>query len=283
MATRRELVVALDGRVLEPDAPLVRADDPVFSRGDGVFETLLLRDRRPALLEAHLARLSDSAVLTGLPAPDVAPWRRAVAAAVAHWDADADEEAMMRLVYGRGRNAHPVAFVAVAAVPERVALARRDGVSVVTLDRGGSAGPAPWSSAGAKSSSYAANAAALVHAERLGAGDVVFCSSEGFVLEGPRSTVVIASDGALVTPPTSLPILPGTTVRALFDVATRRGLSCQQAILTMADLIAAQGIWLLSSVTLAARVHTLDGVPLRAAPGAPEVAALVDAAVEGEN
>ncbi len=283
MATRRELVVALDGRVLEPDAPLVRADDPVFSRGDGVFETLLLRDRRPALLEAHLARLSDSAALTGLPEPDLEPWRWAVAATVAQWDAEADEEAVVRLVYGRSRDDDPVAFVAVAPMPQRVAVARRDGVSAVTLDRGGPAGPAPWSLTGAKSSSYAANAAALRHAERLRVGDVVFCSSEGFVLEGPRSTVVIASDGALVTPPTVLSILPGTTVRALFGVATQRGLTCRHAMLTVADLVAAQGVWLLSSVTLAARVHTLDGVPLQAAPLAAEMAALVDAAVAGEG
>jgi 4-amino-4-deoxychorismate lyase len=36
---------------------------------------------------------------------------------------------------------------------------------------------------------------------------------------------------------------------------------------------------LLSSVTLAARVHTLDGVPLRQAHRAAEVTGLVDAAI----
>jgi 4-amino-4-deoxychorismate lyase len=280
MATRRELVVTLDGRVLAPDAPFVCVDDPVFSRGDGVFETLLLRDGRPALLEAHLARLGDSAALTGLPEPDLTAWRRAVATAAARWDDRA--EAVVRLVYGRGRLGVPVAFIAVSPVPERVAVARRDGVSAVTLDRGGSADVAPWSLAGAKSSSYAANAAALRHAERLGVGDVVFCSSDGVVLEGPRSTVVIASGGVLLTPPTSLPILPGTTARALFGVARERGVRCEVTMLGVTDLLDAQGVWLLSSVTLAARVHTLDGLPLRAAPMAAKVAAFVDAAIAGE-
>ena len=63
----------------------------------------------------------------------------------------------------------------------------------MTLDRGlpaEGAGDMPWLLAGAKTPSYAVNMAALRHAERLGAGDVIFVSSEGYLLEGPRSTVV---------------------------------------------------------------------------------------------
>jgi len=131
-----------------------------------------------------------------------------------------------------------------------------------------------------KSLSYAHNTAALRHAERVGAQDVVFVDSEGSVLEGPRSAVLIATgDGALLTPPASLPILPGTTVRAVFDEARERGLVCEERPIGAAELVAAQGVWLLSSVTLAARVHTLDGVPLRQAPRSAEVAGLVDAAI----
>ena len=52
----------------------------------------------------------------------------------------------------------------------------------------------PWLLAGAKTLSYAVNMAALRHAERHGAGDVIFVSSDGHVLEGPRSTVVIATE-----------------------------------------------------------------------------------------
>ncbi|MDF2585775.1 MAG: 4-amino-4-deoxychorismate lyase, partial [Mycobacterium sp.] len=44
-------------------------------------------------------------------------------------------------------------------------------------------------------------------------------------------------------------------------------------------LLAAEGVWLLSSVTLGARVHTLDGMALRPAPAAGELARLVDLAV----
>jgi 4-amino-4-deoxychorismate lyase len=187
------------------------------------------------------------------------------------------------LVLGRGRKAAPTAFVTVSAVPERAITARRDGVAAVTLDRGGPAlgtGREPWSLTGVKSLSYAPNTAALRHAERLGAQDVVFVGPDGTVLEGPRSTVLIATaDGVLLTPPPSLPILPGTTVRALFDEARDRDLACREDPIDVSDLVAAEGVWLLSSVTLAARVHTLDGVPLRQARRLGEVADLLDAAI----
>lgn len=287
MAIRSETVVTLDGEVVEGGRAIVYADDPMVVRGDGVFETLLVRDGRACLLDAHLARLARSATITGLPAPDLERWRQAIAVAVAVAQGSGAGDEVLRLSYGRGRDDGPTAFVTVSELPARVRATRRDGVSAMTLDRGilvGSGVTAPWSIAGAKSLSYAVNAAALRHAERLGFGDVVLISSDGYVLEGPRSSVVIADgDGVLVTPPQTLPILPGTTVQAVFEVAFSHGVSCEHRVLRLIDLIAAQAIWLLSSVTLAARLHTLDGVAMPVAPVAAEMAWLVDEAVAGQR
>lgn len=111
---------------------------------------------------------------------------------------------------------------------------------------------------------------------------MVLVSTDGFVLEGPRSNVVIAAeDGVLATPPSTLPILAGTTVKAVFDVARRRGQGCEERPLRTADLLAAKGVWLLSSITLAARVHTLDGVVLPAADGLVDMTEIVAEAVGG--
>ncbi|MDF2826809.1 MAG: putative amino acid aminotransferase [Mycobacterium sp.] len=231
------VVVDLAGGVLDPHTPVLRADDPMIARGDGVFETLLVRDGRACLLDAHLVRLAASAATIGLPSLDEAGWRAAVATALARWSGG---EAVLRLLYGRGTGGSPTAMVTVSAVPQRVVAARRDGVSAVTLDRGSpGVGPAgPWSLAGVKSQSYAVFAAAQREAERLGASDVVLVGSDGYVLEG-----------------------------------------CERAAIRVTDLGVAQGLWLLSSVTLAARVHTLDGVALPHAPMAAEVAELVDLGV----
>jgi len=292
MASQPAVVVTLDGELRDPGAPLLYADDLAAVRGDGIFETLLVRDGRPCLLEAHLGRLSQSAQMMDLPAPDLPRWRAAVEVAVQRWLAAGAGEGVLRLVYSRGRESGspPTAFATLGAVPARVAEARSGGVAAVTLARGLSAEGTtemPWLLAGAKTLSYAINMAALRHAERLGAGDVVFVGSDGLILEGPRSTVVIATevDGApaLLTPPPWFPILRGTTQQALFEVARNKGYKCDYQALRPADLSAAQGVWLVSSITLAARVHTLDGKPLPPAPSAGEIAELVDAAIVSDR
>ncbi|MEW2478315.1 aminodeoxychorismate lyase [Mycobacterium sp. NPDC049093] len=288
MASPPAVLVTLDGQIHDPNAPLLHADDLAAVRGDGVFETLLVRDGRPCLLEPHLARLSQSAKMLDLPVPDLDAWRAAVALATECWIADHDDDGVLRLVYSRGRESGgpATAFVTIGALADRVAGVRRDGLAAITLDRGLplGAGDMPWLAAGAKTLSYAVNMAALRHAERQGAGDVIFVSSDGYLLEGPRSTVVIATednDGQplLLTPPPWYPILRGTTQQALFEVARNKGYDCDFRALKPADLLTAQGVWLISSITLAARVHTLDGRPLPDAPLAADISGLVDAAI----
>ncbi|KAA1251858.1 aminodeoxychorismate lyase [Mycobacterium simiae] len=317
MAGQTGVVVTLDGEVFEPGTPLLHADDLAAVRGDGVFETLLVRDGAACLIEPHLQRLTHSAKLMELPEPDLAGWRQAIAVATQRWVRDTSDEGAMRLIYSRGRESAPpqgdgrspqavggpsvcgraasapTAYVMVNPVPERVAAVRRDGVSAITLNRGlpSAADTMPWLMAGAKTLSYAVNMAALRHAAKQGAGDVIFVSSDGYILEGPRSTVVVATDsdggyGAnpyLLTPPPWYPILRGTTQQALFEVARAKGYDCDYRALRVSDLHAAQGVWLVSSMTLAARVHILDGRLLPAAPIAAAFAELVDAAIVSDR
>src|SRR5690349_17167112 len=99
MASQPAVVVTLDGELHDAAAPLLFADDLAAVRGDGVFETLLIRDGRPCLLEAHLARLTQSARMTDLPEPDLPRWRAAVAVGVKSWVDGGGAEGALRLVY----------------------------------------------------------------------------------------------------------------------------------------------------------------------------------------
>lgn len=174
------------------------ADDIGALRGDGVFETILVREGNACALEFHLARLRRSAQALDLPEPELGRWREAVETAAKEWGSE--QEGLMRLVLTRGRDADlnsvkaavtsgelsetvpvPTSYVLVVGVPARVAKARTEGVSVVTLSRGISidlAQAAPWQLLGAKTLSYATNMAALRFAARMGADDVIFTSTE---------------------------------------------------------------------------------------------------------
>jgi 4-amino-4-deoxychorismate lyase len=258
------VLVLLDGTVLDADTPLLTADDLGALRGDGVFETLLVVDGQPRMFEGHLARLAHSARMLDLPAPDEAGWRRCVAALCG---ACGDGELVLRLVITRGRHEQgpPTCFALGMPVPDNVPRQRRDGVAVLTLDRGYPAGigeRAPWLLIGAKTLSYAMNTAAVRSALAPGADDVLFVSSDGWVLEGPMSTVVIADGRTLCTPPVAAGVLPGITQRYLFDAAEAAGWATKSEPLRPSHLRAADGVWLVSSVRQLARVHTLDGHPL---------------------
>ncbi len=293
MSGRPSVLVTLEGGVGDPAQPLLFADDLAAVRGDGVFETLLVRDGHACLLESHLRRLAQSAALMDLPEPDLAAWRVAVGTAVRQWVTHSAGEGVLRLVYSRGRESgsDPTGYLTVGPVAARVAVARRDGVTAVLLGRGLPAegiGSMPWLLAGAKTLSYGVNMAALRYAARHGSDEVIFVSADGFILEGPRSTVVIAVPGTggrpcFLTPPPWYPILRGTTQRALFETARTRGYDCDYQALRPADLAAAQGIWLMSSITLAAWVRNLDGRPIGQPELQTEMAALVDAAIIGDR
>lgn len=295
MPGQSQLVVTLDGRIHDSTQPLLFADDLAAVRGDGIFETLLVRAGAACLVDSHLERLTQSARLMDLPEPDLRLWRTAVDTAVGQWTSSTTEDGALRLIYTRGREngSAPTAYLTVNPVPARAIAARNDGISALLLDRGLPAVGSeemPWLLAGAKALSYAVNMAALRHAERNGAGDVIFVSSDGLILEGPRSTVVIATRTPetgqtvrLFTPPPSHPILRGTTQRALFDVAADKGYDCRYRALRPQDLFAAEGVWLVSAMTLAARVHTLGGRALPSSEIAAEFSELVDAAVMSDR
>src|ERR1700744_1041431 len=155
-------MVTLDGEVPPPDTPLLFADDLAAVRGDGVFETLLIRDGRACLVDAHLSRMGHSAKLLDLPELDLAAWRHAIEVATRQWVGDTDSEGAMRLVYSRGRErgSAPTAFVTVNPVAERIAATRRHGLAAVTLPRElPSAGvdAMPWLLARAHMPAYAIN------------------------------------------------------------------------------------------------------------------------------
>jgi len=92
------VVVTLDGGPADSQTPLLHADDLGAVRGDGIFETLLVRDGRACLVEAHLQRLTQSAKSMDLLLPDLPAWRRAIDTAVRLWTSDTADEGALRLV-----------------------------------------------------------------------------------------------------------------------------------------------------------------------------------------
>lgn len=246
-------------RFAPEDTPLT-IDDLGVSRGDGVFETIGVFDGAAHAVEPHLRRLEQSAAMMDLPVPHRAQLRSAIVRAVAELPRGT---ASLKLVLTRGREGgtRPSAWIVATPIPQGFP-ERESGVRVALLDRGLAsdvAARAPWLLVGAKSLSYAVNMAALREARRRGADDVIFTSTDGFVLEGPTSSLVVRRGEQFLTTPSSAGILAGTTQADLFAALRDAGHDVEERLLRPEELRGAEGIWLLSSVRLAVPVTQIDG------------------------
>lgn len=268
--------------------------------------------------DSHLARLASSAEALQIPVPPAEAWRRAAAAGLrAFAQGSPGADAVVKLVATRGPEGAPggghyvrgaadvgsdgelaettepellvpphltgTYWVLVSPVSAGLAGTRERGLRVLLLDRGfdsGAAERAPWLLMGTKSLSYAVNMAALRFAASQGVDDVIFTSSDGKVLEGPTSTVLMARrvprpDGTegveLVTPLRSSGILAGTSQGTIFAAAAQAGWALGYGPLEPADLFDADAVWLVSSVRLVAPVTHLDGEELPQDAGLTEL------------
>ncbi|MEV4991071.1 aminodeoxychorismate lyase [Pseudarthrobacter sp. LMD1-1-1.1] len=267
-----------DGRVADATKPQLLVTDLGVTRGDGVFETMLAVGGTVRKMQAHLDRLGGSAAALDLAIPGQEAWRRVIAAAVARHRSEnppadpAADELVVKLVVTRGVEGEaPTAWVQASPAGAAGRRQRETGIDVILLDRGYDsdvAERAPWLLLGAKTLSYAVNMAALRHAHKQGADDVIFLSSDGRVLEGPTSTVLLAhveksDDGTtvkrLITPQLDSGILAGTSQGALFAAAKAAGWELGYGPLEPRDLMDADAVWLISSVRLLAPVNRIDG------------------------
>jgi len=255
-------VLAVLGRgVVDPTAPVARADDPGLTRGDGCFEGCRLLDGVVDNLDAHLSRMARSCAALGI-AFDAGAWRPLIDEAVTAWARPG--EAAVKLLITRGAaDDRSAGFVMISALSREYARLRRDGLRVVTLPRG--LGPdvftdAPWLLGGVKTLAYAVNMAAQREAERRGAHDALFVATDGTVLESSTGTAVWAVGRTLHTTPTGATgILAGTTQQRLFERAAAAGWTTAESLATVDDLHAADVLWLVSSVRGPIDVVELDG------------------------
>jgi 4-amino-4-deoxychorismate lyase len=246
---------------VSPDTPVLHADDEGFLRGRAVFETMRVYGGTPFRLDAHLARLAASASRVGLPEPDVAGLAAASAEAI---EAGGAPDATLRLLWTSGREGsrRPTGLVLVSSLPVGLDDLRSRGLRLATV---------PWlpgTLAGAKSTSYAENMAAVDEAVRRGCDDALLVGPDGTVLEAPTSNVWFREDDRLLTPSLALPLLAGVTRAAIFDLAPDAGYELEEGTFELERVLDADEVFLTSSVREVMPASSIDGQPVELGPAA---------------
>jgi 4-amino-4-deoxychorismate lyase len=259
------LAVAVGGRgLVDPDEPVLHADDEALLRGRAAFETTRVYGGRPFKLNEHLARLAGSAARLNLAPPDPGAFEALVGEALA---AAATPDAVLRLYWTAGREAQgrPAALALVSSLPPDLDDMRARGIKLLALPLGLEADLrafAPWLLGGVKSTSYAVNMAAQAEAERRGSDDAVFLASGDVVLEGPTTNVWWRRERVLYTPALELGILAGVTRATMISEAAALGYEVREGAFPLDHMAAADEAFTSSSVREVMPVVELDGEPL---------------------
>lgn len=216
---------------------------PDLSRG--LFETFLVAEGRPIRLAAHLERLAGSTEELfdqGLPAG----LQETIAAAARPLELG---RIRIDLQPEGGRLRFEIAAEPID--PATFFPAKENGADLRTIDHPDWAGAHKWADRDWLES---------VEAE-LGQTVPVILDGEE-VLEAGRANLFLVKDGALATPPLDGRILPGTARASTLALAADLGIPAAERPLTLADLQAADDLFLTSSLRGIRPVRTLDGTPL---------------------
>jgi len=242
--------VSLNGRLMPAERAQVSVFDSGLMQGIGLFETMRAYGGRVFRLERHLDRLIQSARRLGWAvAPDADELRDNVDQVVS---ATEHEDARVRLTVTTGslragQDEPPKLTIIASAAPggRYPDECYRKGVTVLFSPyRQGTHDP----TTGHKTTSYFARLASLREAHAHGAFEALWFTYDGHLAEGAISSVFLARDGVLRTPPLDTPVLPGITRATVIELAGELGIEVREEALSGDDLLAADEVMLTNSL-----------------------------------
>ena len=259
--------VWVDGAVVTLDRAKVSAADRGLLLGEGVYETISVREQTPFALHRHLDRLRGSAEIARIELiwSDTELTRichEVIAAAVADLSNSHAGTLRLRITVTGGR---PGPTPSSPSVPTLVVMVEPEPPVAPTA----TVAVSPWPMndmsplAGAKVTSRHDYTLARAEALAQGADEAVFFNTRGKLVEGSVTNLFLVVAGRLSTPSLATGCLPGVTrsiVMELVEVNERDDL-------TVDDLRFATEAFLTSTIRGVQTITSVDGTALTSAPG----------------
>lgn len=260
--------VFLNGSFVRMSEARIPVLDRGFIFGDGVYEVIPVYGRRPFRVQEHLHRLQYSLdqIRLASPYPDTR-WRELIGELIASCP-HTDQSVYLQVTRGVAKRDHafpksvtPTVFMMANALSTPSAEAVANGVSAITaMDN-------RWLRCDIKSIALLGNVLMRQLAVEAGANETILIR-DGWLTEGSASNVLVVRAGAILTPPKSNLILPGTTCDVVLELAARAGMAVDVRPVSEAELRGADEVWLTSATREVLAVIRLDGTPVGSAiPG----------------
>lgn len=267
------LAVMVDGELSEAGWALDRA----LHYGDGLFETIVVRDGQLRFEALHQARLAEGCVRLSIDVDHDGLWQQARSLAVQH------ASCTLKLLVTRG-----------SAVARGYAAAGTERARVLLLAYPAASGPEVPASVSVATLRAVLGEnpqlAGIKHCNRLeqvlagmelrshsGAFEGLMASSSGHLISGTMSNVFLEQDGALMTPRLDRCGIAGVMRAVVLREAATAGFAVRVEQLPLDVLQRCNGLFLTNARIGALPVHELDGRPLAISAGVQALARRVSA------
>lgn len=245
-------VIWLNGKIYPVDQAFISPLDRGVTLGDGLFETLRIKNGTVLHFSLHYQRLCEGGRVLGMPVPEQDDTLRAIREFVMHVGL---ENGSARLTITRGvaprgllppEHCKPTVFITGAT-----GVFREQSVSVCVskLVRRDELSPLSY----IKSLSYLPGIMARQEAAQMGCDDALLLNMHGRIAESTISNIVVQTEEGLITPPVTEGVLPGIARRLLLDAGIM-----QERPISYEDMIDAHGVYLTNSLSLRTVTH-VDG------------------------
>jgi branched-subunit amino acid aminotransferase/4-amino-4-deoxychorismate lyase len=231
------------GRIVPEDELAVNARDRVFEHGLGLFETMRTWNGRARLLSRHLERLKHSAGALGLPLdPRSLPNHQDVAALLEAIGSAADAIVRIVLTGGVSRSGGSALWMRATELPVEAT----SGAAIPVTGFWEIASDDPL----ARHKTLNSWRRRLVYEQARAQGfeESLSRTADGSVWEGCRTNLFWVTNGALFTPPSEGPILPGVMRGLVLESARGMGIPIAETPARVGRLREAEEVFMTNSV-----------------------------------
>ncbi len=259
-AGQTRVLVFLNGRLVPEEQAVVSAFDRGFLYGDGLFETLRVKNGVPLRWDAHWRRLAAGAETLRIKLPFAADYLRAQARELSRQSQLSD--AILRLTLSRGvgqrgyspRGADsPTLVMSLHPAPPLGPAAPQWRLHTASLRV-----PAGDALSACKSANKLLHVLARAEAEAAGADDALLLNPLGEIAEASGANLFWIEGNALHTPPLSSGALPGVTRADVLAWCQSQGIAAHKTTIDLSRLLRADGAFLTSSASGVVEVIALD-------------------------
>lgn len=233
--------------------------DRGLSYGDGLFETLLVRDGSPCQWGRHWARLGQGCSRLGLPLPAESLVKDEILELLRE-----SGNGVLRLTVTRGDggrgyappgDAHPRRILLLYPMPEYPSAWISRGVVIRLCRTPAAQNPVL---AGLKHLNRLDSVLARAEWSDPGIAEGLMAGPGGDIIGGTMTNLFLWDGAALKTPPIDRCGVAGTVRALALELATTLGIACEETRLGLDDLLGAKGLFLTNSVLGVWPVRRLD-------------------------